>query len=53
MPENNARAACADAPRSFDELRPLVQTAQTVIGNSRGGQAAAGYLSKVYGSARG
>ena len=48
-----ALAIKMERARSFDELRPLVQTAQTVIGNARGGQAAAGYLSKVYGSARG
>ena len=52
-PMAEALAIKMERARSFDELRPLVQTAQTVIGNSRGGQAAAGYLSKVYGSARG
>jgi hypothetical protein len=52
-PMAEALAIKMERTRSYDELRPLVQTAQTVIGNSRGGQAAAGYVSKVYGSARG
>jgi len=52
-PMAEALAIKMERARSFDELRPLVQTAQTVIGNARGGQAAAGYLSKVYGSTRG
>jgi len=52
-PMAEALAIKMERTRSYDELRPLVQTAQTVIGNSRGSQAAAGYVSKVYGSARG
>lgn len=52
-PMADALAIKMERTRSLDELRPLVQTAQTVIANSRGGQAAAGYVSRVYGSARG
>jgi hypothetical protein len=36
--------------RSADELRPLLQTAQTIITNARGGQAASDYAAKVLGS---
>ena len=52
-PMAEALAIKMERTRSLDELRPLVQTAQAVIGNSRGNQAAVGYLSRVYGSARG
>ena len=52
-PMADALAIKMERTRTLDELRPLVQMAQTVIGNARGAQAAAAYLAKVYGSARG
>ncbi len=52
-PMAEALAIKMERTRSLDELRPLVQMAQSVIGNARGAQAAAAYLGKVYGSARG
>jgi hypothetical protein len=52
-PMAEALAIKMERTRSLDELRPLVQMAQSVIGNARGAQAAAAYLSRVYGSARG
>ncbi len=51
-PMAEALAIRMERARSHDELRPLVQTAQSVIGNSRGAQAAADYRARVYGSAR-
>ena len=52
-PMAEALAIKMERTRSLDELLPLVQTAQTIIGNARGGQAAADYGSKLLGSARG
>ena len=49
-PMAEALAIKMERTRSADELRPLVQTAQTIIGNARGGQAAADYAAKVLGS---
>ena len=51
-PMAEALAIRMERTRSHDELRPLVQTAQAVIGNSRGAQAAADYRARIYGSAR-
>lgn len=42
-PMAEALALKMERARSPDELRPLVQTAQRIIGNARGGQAAADY----------
>jgi len=42
-PMAEALAMKMERARSPDELRPLVQTAQRIIGNARGGQAAADY----------
>jgi hypothetical protein len=42
-PMSEALALKMERARSPDELRPLVQTAQRIIGNARGGQAAADY----------
>lgn len=42
-PMAEALAMKMERTRSIDELRPLVQTAQRIIGNARGGQAAADY----------
>lgn len=42
-PMAEALALKMERARSIDELRPLVQTAQRIIGNARGGQAAADY----------
>jgi hypothetical protein len=42
-PMSEALAMKMERARSPDELRPLVQTAQRIIGNARGGQAAADY----------
>jgi hypothetical protein len=39
--------------RSADELRPLMQTAQTIIGIARGGQAAADFGARFLGSTGG
>ena len=41
------------APASPDELRTLLQTAQRIIGNARGGQAAADYGTRFLDSPRG
>lgn len=49
-PMAEALAIKMERTRSADELRPLVQTAQTIIGNARGGKAAADYAAKVLGS---
>jgi hypothetical protein len=49
-PMAEALAIKMERSRSLDELRPLVMTAQTIIGNARGGQAAASYGSKFLGS---
>ncbi len=42
-PMAEALAMKMERARSPEELRPLVQTAQRIIGNARGGQAAADY----------
>jgi hypothetical protein len=42
-PMAEALAMKMERARSPDELRPLVQTAQRIIGNARGGQAATDY----------
>jgi hypothetical protein len=42
-PMAEALALKMERARSPDELRPLVQTAQRIIGNTRGGQAATDY----------
>jgi len=42
-PMAEALALKMEKARSPDELRPLVQTAQRIIGNTRGGQAASDY----------
>ena len=42
-PMSEALAMKMERARSPDELRPLVQTAQRIMGNARGGQAAADY----------
>jgi hypothetical protein len=47
-----ALAMKMERTRNLDELHPLVQTAQAIIGNARGSQAATGYLAKVFGSAQ-
>ena len=49
-PMAEALAIKMERTRSADELRPLVQTAQTIIGNARGGKAAADYAAKILGS---
>jgi hypothetical protein len=49
-PMAEALAIKMERARSPDELRPLVQTAQRIIGNARGGQAAADYGQKILGS---
>jgi len=46
-PMAEALAMKMERTRSIDELRPLVQTAQRIIGNARGGQAAADYGTRV------
>lgn len=51
-PMAEALAIRMERSRSLDELLPLIQTAQSVIGNARGSQAAADYLERVYSSAR-
>lgn len=48
-PMAEALAIKMERARNFDELRPLVQTAQSIIGNARGGQAAADYAARVLG----
>jgi hypothetical protein len=49
-PMAEALAIKMERARSPDELRPLVQTAQRIIGNARGGQAAADYGNRFLGS---
>ena len=49
-PMAEALALKMERARSPDELRPLVQTAQRIIGNARGGQAAADYGTRFLGS---
>jgi len=51
-PMAEALAIKMERTRSLDELLPLVRTAQTIIGNARGGQAAADYGTRLLGSAR-
>ena len=51
-PMAEALAMKMERARSPDELRPLVQTAQRIIGNARGGQAAADYGTRCLGSAQ-
>ncbi|MBN8493670.1 MAG: hypothetical protein J0M00_19865 [Burkholderiales bacterium] len=46
-PMAEALALKMERTRSPDELRPLVQTAQRIIGNTRGGQAAADYGTRL------
>jgi hypothetical protein len=52
-PMAEALAIKMERARSPDELRPLMQTAQRIIGNARGGQAAADYAQRFLGSAGG
>ena len=52
-PMAEALAIKMERARSPDELRTLVQTAQRIIGNTRGGQAAADYGTRFLDSARG
>jgi hypothetical protein len=52
-PMAEALAIKMERTRSLDELLPLMRTAQTIIGNARGGQAAADYGARLFGSARG
>ncbi len=49
-PMAEALAINMERARSPDELRTLVQTAQRIIGNARGGQAAADYGTRFLGS---
>jgi imidazolonepropionase-like amidohydrolase len=49
-PMAEALAIKMERARSPDELRTLVQTAQRIIGNARGGQAAAEYGTRFLGS---
>lgn len=51
-PMSEALAMKMERARSQDELQPLMQTAQRIIGNTRGGQAAADYGTRFFGSAR-
>ena len=51
-PMGEALALRMERARTPDELWPLVQTAQRVIGNTRGGQAATDYGTRLLGSAR-
>ena len=46
-PMAEALALKMERTRSPDELRPLVRTAQRIIGNTRGGQAAADYGTRL------
>jgi hypothetical protein len=48
-PMAEALAIRMERTRSPAELRPLVQTAQTIIGNARGSQAATSYGSRFLG----
>jgi hypothetical protein len=52
-PMAEALAIKMERARNDDELRPLVKTAQTIVGNARGGQAAADYGARFLGSAGG
>jgi hypothetical protein len=52
-PMAEALAIKMERARSPDELRTLVQTAQRIIGNARGGQAAADYGTRFLDSPRG
>jgi hypothetical protein len=52
-PMAEALAIKMERARSLDELLPLLKTAQTIIGNARGGQAAADFGARLLGSARG
>ena len=52
-PMAEARAMKMERARSPDELVPLMQTAQRIIGNARGGAAAADYATRVLGPDRG
>ena len=52
-PMAEALAIKMERARSPDELRTLMQTAQRIIGNARGGQAAADYGTRFLDSARG
>jgi hypothetical protein len=52
-PMAEALAIKMERTRNADELRPLVKTAQTIVGNARGGQAAADYGARFLGSAGG
>jgi hypothetical protein len=52
-PMAEALAIKMERARNADELRPLVKTAQTIVGNARGGQAAADYGARFLGSAGG
>lgn len=52
-PMAEALAIRMERTRNADELRPLVKTAQTIVGNARGGQAAADYGARFLGSAGG
>ena len=49
-PMAEALAIKMERARSPEEFRPLVQTAQRIIGNARGGQAAADYGTRFLGS---
>lgn len=49
-PMAEALAIKMERARSPDELRTLVQTAQRIIGNTRGGKAAADYGARFLGS---
>ena len=52
-PMAEALAIKMERTRSLDELLPLLKTAQTIVGNARGGQAAAEFGARLLGSARG
>jgi hypothetical protein len=52
-PMAEALAIKMERTRNAAELRPLVKTAQTIVGNARGGQAAADYGARFLGSAGG
>ena len=52
-PMAEALAMKMERARSPDELVPLMQTAQRIIGNARGGAAAADYATRVLGPDRG
>lgn len=52
-PMAEALAMKMERARSPDELVPLMQTAQRIIGNARGGKAAADYATRVLGASNG